>query len=104
MSGGKTPATQLVIALPSSLLKKPSMVFSTSQFKRRSRVSRAITYTMPIVRRSRASLRAAAFGLLSPATWFSNCSHFQWLAAIENDGTSLYRTQPVEKQSFSTGC
>jgi len=36
-------------------------------------------------------------------TWFSNCSHFQWLAAIENDGTSLYRTLPVEKQGFSTG-
>jgi hypothetical protein len=25
------------------------------------------------------------------ATWFSNGSHFQWLAAIKNDGTSLYR-------------
>jgi len=28
----------------------------------------------------------------------------QWLAAIENDGTSLYRSQPAEKRCFSTGC
>jgi len=35
---------------------------------------------------------------------FSNGSHFQWLAAIENGGTSLYRAQSAEKQSFSTAC
>jgi hypothetical protein len=39
-----------------------------------------------------------------PATWFSNGSHFQWLIAIENGGTSLCRAQPAEKQSFSAGC
>jgi hypothetical protein len=39
-----------------------------------------------------------------PATRFSNGSHFQWLTAIENGGTSLCRAQPAEKQSFSTGC
>jgi hypothetical protein len=43
------------------------------------------------------------FNVAIRKTWFSNGSHFQWLAAIENDGTSLYRTQPVEKQRFSTG-
>jgi len=30
--------------------------------------------------------------------------HFQLLAAIENGGTSLYRTQAVEKHLFSTTC
>jgi hypothetical protein len=80
------------------------MAFSTSSFERRSRVSRAITDTMPIVRRSRASLRAAAFGLLSPATWFSKDSHFLELAAVKNGGTSLYRWQLAEKQRFSTSC
>jgi hypothetical protein len=44
------------------------------------------------------------FNIAILRTWFSNCRHFQWLAAIENDGTSLCRTQPVEKQNFSTGC
>jgi len=44
------------------------------------------------------------FNIAIRKTWFSNCSHFQWLAAIENDGTSLYLKQQVEKQSFSTGC
>jgi hypothetical protein len=33
----------------------------------------------------------------------ANGSDLQWPAAIKNGGTSLYRTQPVEKQSFSTG-
>jgi hypothetical protein len=27
---------------------------------------------------------------------FSNDSHFRWLAATENGGTWMYRTQPVE--------
>ncbi len=31
------------------------------------------------------------FNIAIRKTWFSNVSHFQWLAAIENDGTSLYR-------------
>jgi len=44
------------------------------------------------------------FNIAIRKTWFSNVSHFQWLAAIENDGTSLYRAQGVEKQSFSTPC
>jgi hypothetical protein len=35
---------------------------------------------------------------------FSDGFHFQWLAATENDGTSMYRTQLAEKQSFSTSC
>jgi hypothetical protein len=61
------------------------MAFSTSSFERR----------------SRASLRAATFGLLSPATWFSNDFHFQQLAAVKNGGTSLYRYQLAEKQHFS---
>jgi len=30
--------------------------------------------------------------------------HFRWLAAIEDGGTSLYRTQDVEKYRFSTAC
>jgi len=30
--------------------------------------------------------------------------HFQWLAAIENGGTSLCRTQAVEKHRFSSAC
>jgi len=29
---------------------------------------------------------------------------FNGFAAIENDGTSLYRSQPAEKRCFSTGC
>jgi hypothetical protein len=35
---------------------------------------------------------------------FSNGSHFQWPAAIENGGTSVYRAQPAEKHGFSTAC
>jgi len=64
------------------------------------------------------ALRANAFGVIQnrsrrfcrgiwtscPAIRFSNGSHFQWPTAIENDGTSLYRAQPAEKHSFSTGC
>jgi hypothetical protein len=44
------------------------------------------------------------FSIVIRKTWFSNDSHFQWLSATENGGTSMYRTQPVEKQGFSTGC
>jgi hypothetical protein len=36
-------------------------------------------------------------------TWFSICSHFRWLEAIENGGTSMYRAQPSEKLRFSLG-
>jgi len=39
-----------------------------------------------------------------PATRFSNVSHFQWLTATENGGTSMYRAPPAEKQGFSTSC
>jgi len=35
---------------------------------------------------------------------FSLPSFFQWLTAIENGGTSLYRTQAAEKLRFSTAC
>jgi len=44
------------------------------------------------------------FNIAIRKTWFSNYSHFQWLAAIENNGTSLYRKQFVEKPGFSTNC
>jgi hypothetical protein len=64
------------------------------------------------------ALRANAYGVVQnrsrrfcrgietscPATRFSNGSHFQWLTAIKNDGTSLCRAQHVEKRSFSTSC
>jgi hypothetical protein len=30
-------------------------------------------------------------------TWFSNGAHFQWLRAIENAGTSLYRIPGCQK-------
>jgi len=30
--------------------------------------------------------------------------HFQWLTVIENGGTSLYRTQAIEKCHFSMAC
>jgi len=43
------------------------------------------------------------FNIVIRKTRFSNDSHFQWLTAIENGGTSMYRAQPAEKQSFSTG-
>jgi len=32
----------------------------------------------------------------------SHFLHFQWLTAIENGGTSMYRKQGVEKRCFST--
>ena len=44
------------------------------------------------------------FNIVIRKTWFSNDSHFQWHAAIENGGTSLYRAHSVEKQCFSTEC
>jgi hypothetical protein len=44
------------------------------------------------------------FNIATRKTRFSIGSHFQWLAAIENGGTSLYRSQQVEKPGFSTSC
>jgi len=44
------------------------------------------------------------FNIATRKTWFSNVSHFQWLIAIENGSTSLYRAQPAEKLCFSAGC
>jgi len=43
------------------------------------------------------------FNIVTRKAWFSNDSHFQWHAAIENGGTSLYRARPAEKRCFSTG-
>ncbi len=43
-------------------------------------------------------------GTSCPATRFSIDSHFQWLEATDNGGTSMYRAQPVEKRCFSTRC
>jgi hypothetical protein len=44
------------------------------------------------------------FNIAIRKTWFSNGSHFRWPTAIKNGGTSLYRAQFVEKQSFPTNC
>jgi len=71
----------------SFLLKNPSMAFS--------RTIRTPFARIPALR---------GIEMSCPATRFSDGSHFQWLAAMENGGTSLYRAQLVEKQSFSTSC
>jgi hypothetical protein len=88
----------------SSLLKKPSVAFSTSSFERRFRASVSIVGEFSSLEHSARNNSLHGIWTSCPATRFSNDSHFQWLTATENGGTSMYRAQPVEKQGFSTGC
>ncbi len=49
-------------------------------------------------------LKKSVHGLFNIAirkAWFSNGSHFQWLAAIKKGGTSLHRELTTRNRSFS---
>jgi len=38
------------------------------------------------------------FNIVIRKAWFSNDSHFQWLTATENAGTSMYREQQAARE------
>jgi hypothetical protein len=44
------------------------------------------------------------FNVVVRKAWFSNDSHYQWLAVIDNGGTSCTASQAAEKLRFSTAC